>query len=218
MSATLSVFSYGSLVEEPSCPDRVRSVELAWASDWSRSFHLTSTYRGCSASAARYPLIVEPSLTDGVFRRSLVLGARPDPGARIAGAVVTWEDPDGEVLREIDRREGVDPRYPTAGPYLRTTCRVQVLGRSLEVLTYASNPHHPRFVELSLEQQARALLHATPAVPDRDRGALYLLPLVGYLRRHGIDDPYLEALVRHMEAEVGTLPTPVRRSGPYSGT
>ena len=218
MTRTFTAFSYGSLIEEPSCPERVRSVRLAWVHGWSRGFHLTSTYRGCPAPRARYPHIVEPVLAEPDFRRSLVLGARPEPSAVIAGALVTWDDPDGEVARAVDRREGVDPAHPEAGPYRRRTCEVEVDGERREALIYATNPDHPRYIELGISQQARALLHATPAEVDRDRGALYLLPLVGFLRRHEIRDPYLESLVEQMRALVGELPQPVRRSGPYNGT
>lgn len=218
MDDELHVFSYGSLIEEPSEPQAVRRVRLAWAQDWDRGFHLTSLYRGCPQHLVRYPEIVEPELVVDDLRLSLVLGARPAPGRRIAGAVVSWHDPDDAVRAAIDRREGVDPAAPESGPYLRRTAMVEVEGEAQEVLIYATNPDHPRFVELSVERQARALVHATPRVIDRDRGALYLLPLVGFLRRHGVHDPYIEQLVHHMESLVGALPEPVRRSGPYNGT
>jgi cation transport regulator ChaC len=211
----LRVFAYGSLVEEPSCPDQVREVRLARAPGLARRFHLRSRYRGCLARVARYPHLRVADFVDADFHDSLVLGTRPARGAWLTGAVVTWDDPDGRVLAALDAREGVDPRRPEAGPYFRRTLRVEVDGRQQEVLYYPSNPRHWRAVDLSVADEARVLLHATPRETDRDRGALYLVPLWRWLHRNGLADPYLDALMDVIHDHVDTLPEPVLQPGPY---
>lgn len=213
--STLRIFGYGSLVEEPSCPDRVRDVRLARAPDLARRFHLRSSYRGCAEHGALYPHIrVDDFVLDGL-RHSLVLGTIPQPGAWLTGAVVTWDDPDGTVLAALDRREGVDAEAPDRGPYLRRSISVEVGGVREEVLYYPTNRQHWRYVELTVEQEAEVLLHATPRERDRDRGALYLLPLWRWLHRQGSPDPYVDALVDAMTDRVGPLPDPVLAPGPY---
>jgi cation transport regulator ChaC len=212
----LRVFGYGSLVEEPSLPERVVSVALARAPGLQRRFHVRSTYRGCARDQARWPDIEVLDFVSGELRESLVLGTAEAPGAWLTGGLITWEDPDGAVLAALDRREGVDPRAPEAGPYRRRPLTVRVGHEDRSALYYPSNRAHPRFVQRDLDEQARILLHATPRHVDRDRGALYLLPLWAWLHRHGVPDPYLDALVDRMRRLVGDLPAPVRQPGPYS--
>lgn len=211
----LNVFAYGSLVEEPSHPDAVREVHLARVPGLERRFCLRSRYRGCPDTEARYPDRVVPDFVDGGFRESLVLGTRPAPDTELVGAVVRWWDPDGRIVAAVDRREGVDPHAPEAGPYRRERIEVEVNGRTESVWTYPANPDHPRYVTLSVAEEAEVLLHATPRVADRDRGALYLVPLARWLRRNDVPDPYVEDLMAALEHRVGTLPEPVLQPGPY---
>lgn len=205
----LTVFSYGSLIDEPEHPERLRRCRLAHWPDHERVFHLRSAYRGCARRHAAFPHIEEGSFVRGDQRDSLVLGTRERPGHALSGACLDFEDPDGSTLAALDRREGYDPTSPDTSPYLRIRSSIHVGGRTQDAWVYITHPDHPRRIELPLEVQARILLHASPATApapgDRPRGAQYMLPLLRFLRGHDLEDPSLEALLAAMEAQVGPL-------------
>jgi len=205
----IRVLVYGSLIDEPEHPDRVRDLRPALWSGHRRRFNLRSRYRGCAHEHALFDHVHVPDFSDESLRHSLVLGTAPAPGQTLSGALVTWEDPDGQTLQALDRREGFDADNPESSPYLRRTVRVDVRGGSEEAFVYVTNPEHPRVVSLDPTTEARVLLHATPAHPppagDRPRGAQYLLPLVRWMRSQRLADPYLDELVQEMERHVGPL-------------
>lgn len=205
----LSVFTYGSLIDEPEHPDRVRERRLAVWPDHDRVFHLRSTYRGCPTARAAFPDLVVPDFLRNDHRDSLVLGTRARTGHRLPGALLTFDDPDGQTLATIDRREGFDPEDPEGSPYHRVSTTVEVGSVAREAWVYVTNPRHPRVVELSVQQQADVLLAASPRKPpevhDRPRGAQYLLPLVRFLREHDRHDVGLESLVSAMRSRIGPV-------------
>ena len=206
---SLRVFAYGSLIDEPEHPDRVRDLAPARWPAHRRRFNLRSAYRGCTHEHALFPHIEVADFSRAGARDSLVLGTAPAPGQTLDGALLHYDDPDGSTLGALDRREGFDPNAPERSPYLRRATQVHTTDGTRDAWVYVTNPTHPRVVELDPITQARVLPHAPPRhdpLPgDRPRGAQYLLPLVRWLRAHARPDPILEALVDAMEAEIGPL-------------
>ena len=209
MTQPLHVFAYGSLIDEPEWPDRIRAIRPARWPDHHRRLNLRSAWRGCPVEHAAFPHLVDPEFDRGEVRDSLVYGTAPAPGATLHGALVTWTEPDGSTLAALDRREGFDPKDPAGSPYLRRQTTVHTPAGPAEAFVYITNPEHPRAVELSVERVVRILLAATPRTPpapdDRPRGAQYALPVLSWMRRHGLSDPHLDVLEEAIQDTIGPL-------------
>ncbi|MGM0576491.1 MAG: gamma-glutamylcyclotransferase [Myxococcota bacterium] len=201
MPDTITVFAYGSLMFSPELPDALLRRERARLPGHRRDFNKRSIPRGCPAREARWPGLEVPDgfVADGAHH-SLALGTMPEPGAALDGMILTYpRDVEDLLLEHLNRREGVrDDRPPEENSYVRVVAPARTrAGREVEAVTYLSNDrgrfHTPG---LTLEEQARVLLHATPR-EDRGRalGVHYLLGSHRALREGGVTDAYLDDLV-----------------------
>ena len=172
------VFGYGSLIWHPEFPVAERHV--ARLSGWHRSFCMRSIHHRGS--------VAEPGL---------VLALDRAEGAHCDGVAFRVEaGAEAATLTTLRERELV------SSAYLEEWVEVTLAdGRRVRALAYVIDPAHDQYCGgLSLEEQARIILHATGGRgPNRD----YLFSTAEHLGALGIADAdldWLAARVRTLSA------------------
>ena len=174
MTETLWIFGYGSLIWDPGfAPAETHPARLA---GWHRSFCMRSIhYRGTVAAPG---LVLALDAAEGASCAGLALRAAPEEAA--------------EVLACLRARELVSDAY------LERRLPVTLAdGRRVTAVTYVIDRDGPQYCALSPEEQAQVIAGACGARgPNRD----YLFNTAAHLRKLGLADPDLDALVAQVRA------------------
>jgi len=206
LNKPLCVFGYGSLMFAPECPTALIDVRVATLPGHRRAFNKFSTVRGCPREHVRWPSAQPPSgfLRDG-RHFSLALGTEAGDG--IVGRVLVYAaEHAADALLALDRREGFDANSPLHfNGYDRKTVDVHTPTGSMQALAYLGNPASELYRPLSLNDQAQALLAATPrpGTQPKEGGVEYLLETRRILAKGGIEDEHVERLMDTILATPG---------------
>ncbi len=189
----LWIFGYGSLLFAPELPDEVLEQRPARLDGWHRAFNKRSRARGCAEHEARWPAARVDAFTLTGHRWSLALGT--GQGGHLDGGVIRYPAAiRDEVLARLHQREGWAPDRPRHhNGYLPRQIEAATPAGRVVATSWFSFPESRYHAALTLDDQARVLVHATPHVDD-GRGLFYLEHTRAALATVSVVDPVLEDL------------------------
>lgn len=200
------VFAFGSLMFDPEHADALERSEPAVLEGHSRAFNKASVPRACPPGQLGWPELDVPSFFDRGRPVSLALGTRP--GGAMRGRLLRYPAALAEqVTRTLHRREGVYPgRARNHWSYVPATLPVtREDGSRVDALVYLSNPEGDWHADgLDVPTTVRVLVRATPRQRQpRALGVWYLVETWLTLRRGGVEDAHLDALIDELRQHHG---------------